>query len=317
MRRLAVLTAALAIPAAAHVFSVSRSFVEVKGTTVTLAVHVPLYEMAHLDARSRILPAHFDFSSGESAGVREESSCSELRTDNEFRCTALYRFPSPVETLKVESRLPRVLAAGHVHFMNATREGRTETSVFDSSSSARVLRFRDPSFGERALASFGFGAAEPFRSPLRLLLLLTVALAARARREALIVGAAFLAGEAVGAVAAGALNLTANGIFLESAAALSIAYLAVEILFFSAAESRWAVTGVLGGIQGWALAVLNTAGETSLAFVLSGAAIVQAALIAPLVWVWLRTRRRPVEIGLAALLLAVGGVWFVMRLIPA
>jgi hypothetical protein len=106
--------------------------------------------------------------------------------------------------------------------------------------------------------------------------------------------------------------------FVEAAAALTIAYLAVEILMLPQAGSRWLVAGVLGMFHGlyFELFLRNTG--YSAGWVLTGAGLTELAVIALLGLIFSRIGRiaaalKPLQVS-ASLLLAFGMVWFYLRL---
>jgi hypothetical protein len=106
--------------------------------------------------------------------------------------------------------------------------------------------------------------------------------------------------------------------FVEAAAALTIAYLAVETLLLPRAGQRWLIVGVLGLIHGLYFALFLSGSEYSAAYVLTGVALAEVALIGLFALAFSRIARvleamRPVRLASAALL-AVGLGWFFLRL---
>jgi len=95
--------------------------------------------------------------------------------------------------------------------------------------------------------------------------------------------------------------------FIEAAMALTVAYLAVEILALPAAGKRWAVVLVLGLFHGLAFAALP-------ATYLAGATLIQCVLIAILAWAALRWWTTMIRRAGAISLLVIGLGWFAMRL---
>ena len=105
---------------------------------------------------------------------------------------------------------------------------------------------------------------------------------------------------------------------MEAAAALTVAYLAVEILLLPQAGARWLVAGVLGAFHGlyFHLFLQNTGYRPGL--VLAGAALAELAAVALLALVFSQVGRiarglRPVQVSASALLVF-GMVWFMLRL---
>ena len=152
---------------------------------------------------------------------------------------------------------------------------------------------------------------------MQLLFLASLALAARSRRELFALAAAFLAGQAASALAAPLVGWQPAPRFVEAAAALTVAYLAVEILALPKAGSRWLVAGVLGAFHGLYFALFLTTTGYSPAWVLAGAAVADLLFLGLIAVVFAKigtaTRAfRPVQVT-ASLLLATGLVWFFVR----
>src|SRR6185295_17884058 len=124
-----------------------------------------------------------------------------------------------------------------------------------------------------AIQQFGAGALRAFGGVVQLLFLASLVLAARNRRELLALAGMFLAGQVTSAVLVPLTNWQPAARFVEAAAALTIAYLAVEILALPRAGSRWLVAGVLGGFHGlyFELFLRNTG--YSAGWVLAGASL--------------------------------------------
>ena len=154
--------------------------------------------------------------------------------------------------------------------------------------------------------------------PVQLLFLAALVLAARGRRELLLLAVMFLAGEIAAALLAGVFLWQPPVRFVEAAMALSIAYLAVEILFLPEAGGRWLIAGVLGGFHGLSLYLVLAGSEFRPAYVLGGAAVSELTVIAVVAFaLWLYERRWAIR-GLvkasAGLLLVFGMTWFFLRL---
>jgi hypothetical protein len=106
--------------------------------------------------------------------------------------------------------------------------------------------------------------------------------------------------------------------FVEAAAALTIAYLAVEVLLLPDAGQRWLVVGVLGLFHGLYLELFLRQTMFSPFYVLPGAFVTELGIIALLALVWNRIRPwleaiRPEKVA-AVLLLAFGLSWFFLRI---
>jgi hypothetical protein len=106
--------------------------------------------------------------------------------------------------------------------------------------------------------------------------------------------------------------------FVEAAAALTLAYLAVEILWLGGAGGRWIVAGVLGAFHGLYFRMFLQGTGYGPGWVLAGALAAEGAALAALalVFAWIRRVARalhPVQVSAAAMLLF-GVVWFMLRL---
>jgi len=106
--------------------------------------------------------------------------------------------------------------------------------------------------------------------------------------------------------------------FVEAAAALTVAYLAVEILLLPQAAGRWVVAGVLGGFHGLYLHLFLLTTGYAAGLVLGGAALAEVFAVALLGLLFSRLARvagalRPLRVSASALLVF-GMVWFFLRL---
>jgi hypothetical protein len=106
--------------------------------------------------------------------------------------------------------------------------------------------------------------------------------------------------------------------FVEAVTALSVAYLAIEILFLPQAGARWAVACVMGALGGLYFHLFVRATGYSAALVLAGAACAEVAAIGALAFVLAAAGRvakafRPVQVAASALLVF-GVAWFLLRL---
>ena len=119
----------------------------------------------------------------------------------------------------------------------------------------------------------------------------------------------------VGQSAAVLIGYQPNPKFVEAAAALTVAYLAVEILLLPEAGSRWIVVGVLGVFQGLGLTEFVAGSGYNPVFVIGGASLAQAVMLI-LLWLVTRQLNKAVMItrALACLLLGTGLLWFALRL---
>jgi hypothetical protein len=205
-----------------------------------------------------------------------------------------------------------------VHLLRAYRGDKTDQAVFDLSYTQAEIRFRPPTAFETAVReiSAGFKRAAGGLAPL--LFLAALVLAARSRRELVALAASFLAAEALACTITPRISLSLSPRFIEAAAALTIAYLAFEIILLPQSSLRWLVVAVLGLFHGaYFAAFLAESGYHILAF-FSGVAICElllitlfALILGRLVRVTFLRHAVPVA---ASLLLAIGVAWFFLRL---
>jgi hypothetical protein len=317
MIRTAVVLAA-ALPAMAHVVSMSTGEARIEGTRMTYELRLPSYEAAHVTHPETALLDALQFRSGGAAARLVGRSCRQ--DSGTFICAGSYEFPAPVDSLDVECRLPSITVPNHVHLLRAYRGDHTDQAAFDASFSSAQLRFRPPTELERAARDLGAGFWRAAAGPAQLLFLLALILAARGRREMISLGLMFAAGQVLAAIAAPAFGVWLSPRFLEAAAALTVAYLAVEILALPDAGARWLVAGVLGVIHGLYFAMMLAAGDWNRMLFLIGVLVGEAA-VAGLLWALasLLRRRTPLprfrwQSAFASVLLVIGLGWFALRL---
>jgi hypothetical protein len=306
---LAVLLAAL--PASAHVISMSSGFVNVSGNKVEYLLRMPAYEMQQ-GVNPVTLFDHIRFTSGFETAQRLDGECHPDPSAATLICAANYRFSAPVDKLGVEATFYEITVPNHIHLLRAERDGHFDQAVLDSTLSSATLAFRPPTALETALNESAAGAVRTGKNLAQVFLLVALALAARTRREYLVLFAAFLMGE-VGGTAILLRTLWQPPLrFAEAAAALALAYLAFEILTLPKSQGRWILALIFGAFQGMFFALFI--GETGYhsAWVLTGAALAAIGVAGicalgakfPLI----------VRKALACLLLATGVIWFGIRL---
>jgi len=309
MRVLTFLLAA--VPAAAHVVSISTGDARIEGADLRYELRMPLYEVPE-PSKGLDLLARVQFRAGEAEPKRKSQECRILDAENALFCTATYEFPSPPDLLTVRSTLPSGTVPNHVHILRATRGERFEQVVLDLSFPEAELRFRPLSPTEIVLRQGGGAAWRTFSSPWQWLFLLGIAMAAASWTEAAILWLAFTVGESASALFFGQRSLQLAPRFLEMAAALTIAYLAVEILFLPRSRARWVIVGILGAFHGLGIAQFQIAAEYSAHTVLAGAALAAGLILALLA---VLTRRLHQPRALSWLLLVCGLSWFGWRLV--
>ena len=302
--RAAWLTLALAASAFAHVVSMSSGDLTVNGSRAHYELRMPLYEITHVINPERTLLEHIKFT-----GARMTShECHSDIAHDAYLCTADYEFPAPVDRIDAECTFPSITVPNHVHLLRAEMRGKHDQAVFDLGFTRATLRFRPPTRTEVAITQSGAGFLRALGGPVQILFLAALVLAARSRRELLTLTGMFLLGQIVSL----AIGWQPAARFVEAAAALTIAYLAVEILLLPKAGSRWLIAGILGGFHGlyFVLFVQNT--QYSPVLVLAGAAAAEVLVLALLFAISRPVRRW--ERLMAAALLLFGLVWFVRSL---
>ena len=285
----------------AHVVSMSTGELRVDGPTAVYELRMPIYEVANMQNPETTLLDHIRFG----AGHRTKSSC---RTDaGMLVCTADYEFPALVpDKLEVDCTFFQVTVPNHIHLLTAEQGKNQDQIVFDQTISGGEVRFRPPSPTEITLRDLTAGAWRLLTSVANLLFLAGIAVAARSSREAAGMFALLVATEWLSPSLAAKIPTTFSPRFLESAVALALAYLTVEILFLPDGAGRWAAVFAAGAFEGLSFAGFP---QTYLA----GANLVQAAGVAALTLAALRVSRwrRPA----AAVLMAAALVWFGTRLL--
>lgn len=316
--RLAALFVLPPCMAFAHVMSMSSGDLTITGTHAHYEFRLPLYEMPHVANPQQSLFAHIAFSSAGRPARITNSACHEDAGQDSYVCEADYEFAAPVDTLDVECTFPAVTVPNHVHLLRAEKDGKHDQALFDISFPRASLRFRPPTALETTATQAGGGFMRALGGLAQILFLASLVLAARSRRELIALTAMFLAGQMATALIVPHTAWQPPARFVEAAAALTIAYLAVEILVLPRAGMRWLIVAVLGAFHGlWFALFLNTTGYRA-ANVLAGAACAEIAFIAicALVFAFIGRRLaalRPVPVS-ASLLLAIGLAWFFLRL---
>ncbi|HUA19949.1 MAG TPA: HupE/UreJ family protein [Bryobacteraceae bacterium] len=306
----------LALPAAAHMVSMSTGDLKIEGSRAHYELRIPMYEVAHVHEPEHTLLDHVRFKDG-GAWVKPENPGCHPDGDT-YVCTEELQFPTAVESVNVECTLASVTVPNHVHLLRAYRGDKSDEAVFDLSYTSAELRFRPPSAFETAIRELSAGFMRAAGGLAPLLFLASLALAARSRRELIALTAAFLAAEVLACAIAPHISFPLSPRFIEAAAALTIAYLAFEIILLPKSGLRWLVVAVLGLFHGAYFSVFLTESGFGAGTFLAGVAVAELLLIALFAfvlgrlarWTW---TRRVVPVA-ASLLLAVGVVWFFIRL---
>jgi hypothetical protein len=303
----------MAVPGYGHMMSMSSGDVLVEGERLRYELRMPIYEIQHIKDPDRDLFEHITF-----GGARlVKKSCAE--DEGSYRCHAEYAVTGPVDTLEVVCTFYRITVPNHVHLLRAQKGEKRDQAIFDFSFTGATLRFRPPTAFETFVTQAGGGAVRAFGGWAQALFLAALALAARSRRELAALALMFFAGQALSAVIAPLAGFEAAPRFVEAAAALTVAYLAVEVLLLPDAGWRWAIAGVLGAFHGLYFELFVRTTEYSTAYVLLGATLAESVLLAAFAFVFSRIGRvaaalKPVQVA-ASVLLVVGLGWFFWRVL--
>ncbi len=296
-------------PMYGHTISMSNGDLQVHGNRATYQIRMPVYEVTHIPDPARQLFESIRFSSGGNEGKLIEKGCHDSPADGMFVCDGIYEFAKPIETLEVECRLARITVPNHVHLLRAFKDGKTDQAMFDVTFEKAELRFRPPTAFETAVREVMAGMLRAASAVAGLLFLFALALASRSWRELWLLTGCFLIGEALACL----IQWNPSPRFIEAAMGLTVAYLAVEILLLPSAGSRWAVAGALGVFHGMYFALFIRDSEYRAAYVLTGVAVVELALVLGL---WLLSRRVTWAHRYAAMLLiGLGMAWFASRVL--
>jgi hypothetical protein len=304
----------LTAPAWAHVVSMSSGDLTIEGTRGRYELRIPLYEVADVQHPETALLEHIRF-----AGAKlVKSDCRADSARDAYICSAEYEWAAPPDRLEAECTLAAITVPNHVHMLRAVMGDKRDQAVFDRSFTSATLRFRPPTFGEIAMMEATGGFKRALGGPVQILFLAALVLASRSRVELFRIAAMFLAGQAVAVLVVPITSWQPVPRFVETAAALALAYLAVEILALPKAGSRWLIAGVLGVFFGLFLHLFVQTAEYRPGFVLAGAGVAEAALIAVLAALFARFAKwgesaRMVRVAASALLVF-GIGWFILRL---
>jgi hypothetical protein len=314
--RNAFLCLALAMPLGAHMVSMSTGELKVDGNRAHYELRMPTYEVAHVREPEHTLLEHIRFKSGGNWGKLAAQSCADQQ--GTYICNADYEFPAPVDELLIECTYPSITVPNHVHLLRAYLGDKTDQAVFDLSFTSAEIRFRPPTGFETSAREITSGFMRAAGGLAPLLFLASLVLAARTRRELIVLTAAFLVAESLACVIAPRITFPLSPRFIEAAAALTIAYLAFEIILLPNSGMRWLVVGVLGLFHGAYFSIfLAESGYRAMTFLL-GVAVAELLLIVVFAFVLSRMLRfaklKSAVPAVAGLLLAVGLAWFLWRL---
>jgi hypothetical protein len=291
-----------------HAVSMSSGDLTIEGVRAHYTLRMPLYEISHTAHPEDALLAHIRF-----AGARmTEHECHADTANDNFICQADYQFIEHPTRVDVECTLYAATVPNHVHLLRATLDGRNDQAIFDFSFSRATLRFRPPTAAEVAATESGAGFLRALGGPSQILFLAALAMAARRRFELAAMLGMFLAGQIAAVLVMPHTAWQPAPRFVEAAAALTIAYLAAEMVLLPQAGSRWLLAGLLGAFHGLYFHLfLQNAGYHA-GYVLAGAAIAEIAAVGILALVFSRAGK--LAKALPPALLLFGVVWFALRL---
>ena len=308
--------------ASGHVISMSNGFATVTGSRVEYILRMPAYEVPQGVDPAQALLARIRFSSGFETPSRLDGECHLDPGAATWLCAANYRFSKPVERLDVDCRFYDATVPNHIHMLRAERAGKYDQAILDSAFPTASLAFRPPTAVEIAVDQSSSGVMRVWTNLAQVLLLIALALAARTYRELAVLAAVFLIGECSGTLALLHTGWQPSLRFAEAAAALALAYLALEIIAFPRSGGRWLLGLVFGAFQGMFFALFIGQSGYETGWVLTGAAVGAASIaggcaLAGLAAGRLISReawRRGLRTAASGGLLVTGAVWFVLRL---
>jgi hypothetical protein len=245
--RLAVgaLALTIAAPAFAHVVSMSSGELRIDGPLADYELRIPMVEVAQMANPAAILD-HIRFDGGH----RTSAKCGE--EDGTYVCHASYEFEALVpDRLGVECTFFQVTVPNHVHWLHAVRGANSDQEVFDQAFPRSELRFRPPSRIETFAREFGLGFLRAATNWIGLLFLLGLAIAAP---RSIAPFGCFLIGEVTAILIGPRIPWPLAPRFLEAAMALTVAYLAVEILMVAEVKHLAWIVGFLGLFHGLSIA---------------------------------------------------------------
>lgn len=310
----------LAVPAVAlgHAISMSSGDLNVDGARADFELRMPLYEIVHLEQPEEALLGAFHVKAGGVEARRAGGSCLADAAQDSYICHAQYEFPAPPERVEVECTFAAVTVPNHVHVLQVKRGEVTEQTVFDFSFTRSEINFVPPTEAELAFSHFGAGLVRVIAGPVQLLFVAALVLAGRTHKELGAIIGAFLAGECIAAILVNVWMWQPPGRFVEAAAALTVAYLAVEILVLPDAGHRWLVAAGMGVFHGIYFGDFLRQAEMQAGWFLLGVGAAEIGVAVLVAFVLAKIRRavaRPDPVRVFAVLLLITGLgWFAMRI---
>lgn len=317
MRALPAALFLLAIhPLSAHVMSVSSGELVIGEASATYTIRLPLYEVQHLDDAKQTVTSAINVSGA--GAERTAASCETDHAESQYVCRIEYALAEQPSDLDITCRLAEVTVPNHVHVLQATGGTVTTQAVFDYTSPEATVRFEPPGFWELVIEPIGVGVSRVLLGPAQILFVLALALAVRARKEIPLLAASFCLGQIVAALACLQFGWQPPGRFVEAAAALTVAYLASEILLLPDAGLRWLIAAGMGAFHGIYFAGFLSAAQSPTALFFLGVCVAEVALLSLFLWLLAEAKEHakalyPIK-SLSVLLLVTGIAWFLLRL---
>lgn len=299
----------------AHVMSASQGTLQLNGNEVRYELRMPLYEIADIDSPESTLLEAFRVRSESGEPIVSTGSCAEDPAQELYVCQASFTFAQPPRSVRVSCEYASVIVSNHVHILRSGEGESARQTIFDIASPEAEIRFAAPVASEIFRSQFEAGARRVILHPILALFLFALTLSARTPREAQKIVAAFVAVEVSAALVFQAVALPAPARFVEAAGALTIAYLAVEILLLPNAGKRWLIAGGMGLFHGLLFGGFLRQAELQPLYFLSGVVLCELILLAILGAIRRQIRSRRSEQLAALLLLVIGLGWFLIRLL--
>ncbi len=292
--------------------SMSTGELRIDGAVAHYELRLPVYEAAHVQKPETAFFEHIRFTGGGGDARLVKATCGDQQ--GTYICNADYLFPSPPDSVSVECTFASITVPNHVHMLRAVKDDKSDQAVFDLSFTSAEVRFRPPTATERATREIGAGFLRALEGAAPLLFLVAIVLASRSRRELMSLTGALAIGQMVAIAAAPRFAALLSPRFVEAAAALTVAYLALEIVLLPNSGYRWLVIGVLGLFHGAYFSLfLRDSGYHAATF-LAGVMAAQILALAVLAMVLRRLLAMSRAVPVAAtIVLCTGLGWFIAR----
>jgi hypothetical protein len=259
--------------------SMSSGELRIHGDAAEYELRMPLYEVTHIQDPSKSIFQNFHVYDGRTEAKLMKHFCEAVSAQDAYLCRAEYLFAQPVERLEVQCTFASITVPNHVHLLHVEKDGLSDQVIFDLTYTRQPVRFVPPGRAAMAVAQIWDGFLRAAAGWAQLLFLFALVMAARSRRELYALGGAFLACEFAAALYIDNGSWTPAPRFVEAAAALTVAYLAVEILLLPEAGHRWAVAAVLGIFHGFYFGLFLRDSQTHWLPVMGGVALAELLIL--------------------------------------